>query len=124
MPKYVDLNTSFRKTPADINSTLVDLEAIKKGLERLFTTAKGEVPFNRNYGTSLKSLLFENDLDPSDIRMFLYMDITEFEPRISLNPADIDIVKINLNTFAVSCTFSVPSLNGMVSSIQTLVNND
>lgn len=124
MPKFLDLNTAFTKTPADTQSTLVDIQAIKSNLERLFMTTKGEVPFNRNYGTSLKSLLFENNLDPSDIRMFLYMDITEFEPRVSLNPADIEIVKTGLNTCVVTCTFNVPALNGTVSSVQSVVNND
>lgn len=124
MPKYTDLNTSFRKSIVDNESILTDLQLIKKNIERLFLTTKGEVPFNRNYGTSLYSLLFENNVDPSDIRMFLYMDITTFEPRVSLNPADIEITKKDRNTYLVTCTFSVPSLNGAMSSVQSVLSNE
>lgn len=124
MPKYQDLNTSYRKSNTDGTIELVDLQAIKKNLERLFTTGKGEVPFNRDYGTSLKNLLFENNLDPADIRMFLYMDITTFEPRVSLNPADIEIVQVDYNTYAVSCNFTVPSLNNIAGTAQSLIQNE
>lgn len=123
MPKYSDLNTSFRKTLADNQSVLIDIQNIKKNLERLFMTGKGDVPFNRSYGTSLKTLLFENNLDPADVRMFLYMDITTFEPRISLNPVDIDIVKDN-NQYIVTCNFTVPSLNNAVGTAQSILTNE
>ena len=124
MAKYTDLNSAFNNTPADLNSTLTDINAIKKNLERLFLTTKGEVPFNRAYGSSLHNLLFETNLDASDIRMFLYMDITEFEPRVSLNPADIEITQKILNTYVVSCTFSVPSLNNTVATVQSSVSKN
>ena len=111
MAKYQDLNTSYRKSIVDNKNVLIDMANIKKDLERLLKTGKGEVPFNRDYGTSLKTLLFENDLDPSDVRMFLYMDITNFEPRINLNPTDIDIEKIDNHTYSIKCNFTVPSLS-------------
>ena len=121
MSTYQDINTSF--TGDTYNSTIVitDLEDIKLGLERLFMTGKGEVPFNRNYGTTLKSLLFEKNLDPSDVRMFLYMDITTFEPRITLNPADVDIQKIDNNSYMVSCVFRVPGLNNISSIAKSVL---
>lgn len=123
MPKYSDLNTSFRKTLANNQSVLLDIQSIKKNLERLFMTGKGDVPFNRNYGTSLKTLLFENNLDPADIRVFLYMDIKEFEPRVSLNPADIDIVQ-DKNQYIVTCNFTVPSLNNAAGTAQSILTNE
>lgn len=121
MSTYQDINTLF--TGNTYNSTIAihDLEDIKVGLERLFTVGKGEVPFNRNYGTTLKSLLFEKNLDPSDVRMFLYMDITTFEPRITLNPADITIEKINNNSYMISCIFRVPGLNNVSSIAKSIL---
>lgn len=123
MPKYCDLNSSFHTTVVDNQSVLNDLASIKKNLERLFATTKGEVPFNREYGTSLKNLLFETNVDASDIRMFLYMDIATFEPRVSLNPADIDIQKVDNYTYIVYCNFTVPSLNNVAGSLQSVVSN-
>ena len=124
MNKYSDLNAFF--TTSDIRSTpvLTDIENIKQALERLFTIGKGEVPFNRDYGTTLKSLLFENNVDAEDVKMFLYMDITDFEPRVELSPNDISIVKIDNNSYEVSCNFIVPSLNNKASTATAVLVND
>lgn len=121
MSTYQDINTSFNGNTYDSPIVISDLEDIKLGLERLFTVGKGEVPFNRNYGTTIKSLLFENNLDPSDVRMFLYMDVTTFEPRITLNPADITIEKIDNNSYLVSCVFRVPGLNNVSSVAKSIL---
>lgn len=121
MVNYTDLNTSYRSTPNDTASVVYDLEDIKQSIMRLFTTGIGEVPFNRNYGTTLKSLLFENNVDPNDITMFIYMDITNWEPRVDLNPADIIIEKQDPNTFKISCAFRVPGLNNLASSVHTVL---
>lgn len=121
MSTYQDINTSFNGNTYDSPIAISDLEDIKLGLERLFTVGKGEVPFNRNYGTTIKSLLFENNLDPSDVRMFLYMDVTTFEPRIILNPADITIEKIDNNSYLVSCVFRVPGLNNVSSVAKSIL---
>ena len=98
MAKYTDLNTFFTTSNEKPSPVLEGIDDIKQGLERLFMVGKGEVPFNRNYGTTLKSLLFENNVDVEDVKMFLYMDITDFEPRVQLSPADISIVKVNNNS--------------------------
>ena len=67
MTTYSDLNTKFNTSNAELDSVVYDIKAIKQNVERLLTTPKGSVPFNRNYGTNLYSLLFENNVDPSDI---------------------------------------------------------
>lgn len=121
MVNYTDLNTSYRDTPANNMSVVYDLEDIKQSIKRLFTTGKGEVPFNRDYGTTLKSLLFENNVDPNDVAVFLYMDITTWEPRVTLSPADVVIEKQDAHTFLVSCAFRVPGLNSVASSVQTVL---
>ena len=124
MTKYADLNTFFNNSNEKTNPVLEDLNDIKQGLERLFTVGKGEVPFNRNYGTTLKSLLFENNVDTEDIKMFLYMDITDFEPRVELSPTDINIIQIDNNTFQVTCNFVVPGLNYKASTATAMVKNE
>lgn len=123
MSKYADLNTFFTNSDAKPSPVLKDIDAIRQGLERLFTVGKGEVPFNRNYGTTLKLLLFENNLDAEDIKMFLYMDITDFEPRISLSPADIAITRVDNNSYEVKCAFTIPGLNDTKTVAKAIITN-
>ena len=122
MAKYPDLNVYFSKTsnyPANISG----INTIKQSLERLFTTGNGEVPFNREYGSSLKTLLFESNYSEDDIAVFLYQDICQFEPRVELNPNDITIVQEDLHTYSVYCNFLVPDLNDSISSISTIITD-
>lgn len=121
MSTYTDLNPNYKEDAINTNCVSTDIQVIKDSLERLLTTGKGEVPFNREYGTSLKSLLFENNVNPADIATFLYMDITTWEPRVRLNPADIDIIQVDRNSFRVTCTFTVIGINGNPQTVSTIV---
>ena len=123
MTKYADLNTFFTNSNQAPSPVLTDIDSIKQGLERLFTIGKGEIPFNREYGTTLKSLLFENNIEAEDVKMFLYMDITDFEPRVQLSPADISIDRVDNNTFEVNCAFTVPGLNGRKGVATAVITN-
>ena len=123
MTTYTDLNANFKVDAVNTNCITYDIQNVKNSLERLFMTGKGEVPFNREYGTTLKSLLFETNLDPSDICNYLYMDITTWEPRVRLNPADIDIVRIDRNSFVVTCVFTVLGVNGNPQVISKVITN-
>lgn len=122
MTTYSDLNTKFNTSNAELNSIVYDLNAIKQNIERLLTTPKGTVPFNRDYGTNLYSLLFENNVEPADIVAFLYVDIEQNEPRVSLSPADIHVYRVDMNSYEVNVVFSIPSLNNITSSISTRVS--
>lgn len=123
MSTYSDLNSSFRPSNKNLSILLYNMDNIKDSLIRLFTTGKGECPFNREYGTSLKSLLFENDVDTSTARMFLYMDITTWEPRVSVYLQDITIEKEDEHTYVVGCTFTVPGLNNAAGSTETTITD-
>jgi phage baseplate assembly protein W len=90
---------------AELHPVINGLNSIKQGLERLLTTPKGHNPFNRDYGSSLYELLFENNVNLSSVQMFLYMDLTKWEPRINLSPNDIYITQIDSNTYSISCNF-------------------
>ena len=123
MSTFRDLNPYFWTTEAETDSVVTDLTAIKRDLMRLLTTSKGEVPFNREYGTSLKALLFEIKLDPADVITFLYQDIVKWEPRISISPSDIVVKQLDFNTYSVYCTFSVPALNDVSSETYAVIHN-
>ena len=67
---YEDLNTKFvaytNENLTDLSPVVNEINSIKQGLARLLTTPKGHNPFNREYGSSLYSLLFENRLNCSN----------------------------------------------------------
>lgn len=123
MTTYTDLNDDYLMSANKTDIIITDIQNVKDSLMRLFTTGKGEVPFNREYGTTLKTLLFETALDPADIANYLYMDVTSWEPRVRLNPADIDIIQVDNNTYKVICTFTVLGVNGNPQTISTLITS-
>jgi phage baseplate assembly protein W len=123
MATYTDLNDDYLMSANKTDIIITDIQNVKDSLMRLFTTGKGEVPFNREYGTTLKTLLFETALDPADIANYLYMDVTSWEPRVRLNPADIDIIQVDNNTYKVICTFTVLGVNGNPQTISTLITS-
>lgn len=112
---YEDLNTKFTTTSntsqTGIYPLVNGLDSIKQGLERLLSTPKGHDPFNREYGSSLYNLLFENNAALSTIQMFLYMDITKWEPRVDISPNSIQITRIDANSYRVSCDFTTTGYN-------------
>lgn len=123
MTEYCDLNPYFKKSNKGETVEVYNVTAIKNRLLRLFRTGKGECPFNRNYGTTLKSLLFENSIDASTAAMFLYMDITTWEPDIELSPSDISLVQIDNHTYELSCSFTIPALNNTSASVSTEITS-
>lgn len=124
---YEDLNTKFvaytNENLTDLSPVVNEINSIKQGLERLLTTPKGHNPFNREYGSSLYSLLFENSAAITSIQMFLYMDITNWEPRIDLNPSSIEIEMIDPNTYKISCDFIVKPYN-VATAISTTITRE
>ena len=117
MSNYNDLNTKFKSAQNEENALVMELASIKQGLERLLTTPKGHNPFNREYGSSLYNLLFENNVDIATIQMFLYMDITTWEPRITISPNSINVQKIDNNTYQVDCNFELNNISSVASTI-------
>lgn len=124
---YEDINTKFVPTvdtnQVEVYPTLNGLNSIKQGLERLLLTPKGHNPFNREYGSSLYNLLFENNANLSTIQMFLYMDITQWEPRVTISPSEIIVERIDNNTYTVGCNFIVKDYN-VSSNVHTTITKE
>lgn len=120
---YEDLNSKYFSSNLAENQvpTVANIKSVKEGLERLLTTPKGHNPFNREYGSSLYDLLFNNNLSSADVQMFLYMDITDWEPRLEISPSDIVVQKIDNNTYRVNCSFG---LNGYTSTVSTFISKE
>jgi phage baseplate assembly protein W len=110
---YVDLNKDYT-----INSDpacLEDMKVIAQSLSRLFTTKIGSVPFNRGYGSNLWNLLFESaTFTLNEITMLIYQDVLQWEPRITLNPSDVTLEKLDVHSYSINVTFRVPRVNNAV----------
>lgn len=122
--KYCDINPGFGMNI--YSSDIYDIRDILFALDRLFKTKKGECPFNRNYGSSLYSLLFESSgsMNIMDVKVLLTEDINTWEPRVELSPLDLEIEKINNNTYSVKCYFTVPSLNNQAGNLTSTITKD
>lgn len=117
MSNYNDLNTKFNDVAGETKVTVNEIASVRRGLERLLNTPKGHNPFNREYGSSLYDLLFENNVDIATIQMFLYMDITNWEPRIRISPNSIGVQKLDNNTYQVTCNFELDNTTSGISAI-------
>lgn len=109
--KFYDNNISTNEGPI-----LYDSKDIVQSLDRLFLTKKGSVPFNRNFGTSLYNMLFENEnnFTQTDIGLILYRDLTDQEPRVYINPYGVTLTKLDNYTYQINLTVYI---NGTNSSI-------
>ena len=117
---YVDFNVRY---PQGLKPALiVDLDVIIQSLERLFITRKGSVPFNRSYGTTVWSLLFESKLDLYQIETLIYQDILLWEPRVELISDNVSIKKIDEHTYTLNVFFRVPSLGNIEAGLTTNIN--
>lgn len=69
---------------AVFNSTYQTKDAIKSNLINYFLTNKGERYLNPNFGSNIRSLLFENIVQDSldDIREIIAQDIKNYFPRV------------------------------------------
>ncbi len=110
---FKDINITFKKHPVT-NDLVVsrDASAIKQAIVNLLLTNKGERAFNPNYGSDIRSYLFE-PLDfatAAQIKGNIRSTIAKWEPRISIvslicNPNMDD------NGFDVEMTYEIRGLD-------------
>jgi len=106
-----DLNVDF--TQDNDGVILYDSKDIVQSLDRLFNTRKGSVPFNRNYGTSIHTLLFENEdqINQVDVGLILYRDITSQEPRVYINPYGVGLTRLSNYSFQIDLNVYINGTN-------------
>jgi len=82
----IDINFSKNKFTKDV-SLVKDAYAIRQSLINLILTIPGEKPFNRNFGTRINDLLFENfsPMDNMRLEMELRDAIKLFERRVRVD---------------------------------------
>ena len=106
---FKDINITFKKHPVT-NDLVVsrDASAIKQAIVNLLLTNKGERPFNYEYGSDIRSYLFE-PLDYGTAQVIessIQYAITNFEPRISITELEV-IPNFDDNGFDVEMTYKI-----------------
>ena len=110
---FKDINITFKKHPVT-NDLVVsrDASAIKQAIVNLLLTNKGERLFNPNYGSDIRSYLFE-PLDfgtAQQIQSNIEYSISNWEPRIDILELNV-IPNFDDNGFDVEMTYSVRGSN-------------
>ena len=106
---FKDINITFKKHP--VTDDLVvsrDASAIKQAIINLLLTNKGEKLFNPQYGSNIRSYLFE-PLDYGTAQQIIgniEFTVSKWEPRIQILNIDA-IPNYNDNGFDVEMTYEI-----------------
>ncbi len=106
---FKDINMTFKKHP--VTDDLVvsrDASAIKQAIINLLLTNKGEKLFNPQYGSNIRSYLFE-PLDYGTAQQIIgniEFTVSKWEPRIQILNLDA-IPNYNDNGFDVEMTYEI-----------------
>tara|TARA_S200000501_G_scaffold216816_1_gene203518 strand:+ start:3249 stop:3641 length:393 start_codon:yes stop_codon:yes gene_type:complete len=117
---FRDININFKKHPVT-NDLVVsrDASAIKQALISLLLTNKGERLFQPEYGSDIRSQLFE-PLDyatAASIKSSIFNTIQTFEPRIAITSLDC-FPDFNDNGFNVEMSYNVVGSDIIPSNIE------
>lgn len=103
---FSDLDTQFTQNPvSDDVISLKNYESIKRSVRNIISTNKGERPLNPDFGSNVRSLLFEPDSDLIRIALEqeIIIQLRNFEPRIEIvsvvvtnTSAEIDNNELNV----------------------------
>jgi len=121
---FKDININFKKHP--VTGDLVvskDASAIKQAIVNLLLTNKGERPFNPDYGSNIRSYLFE-PLDygtAAQIELGIKSTLAKFEPRITVRSIEIDPNYDN-NSFDVDMIYEIVGSDDPPTAVQLVLN--
>jgi len=103
---FSDIDTQFTQNPvSDDVISLKNYESIKRSVRNIISTNKGERPLNPDFGSNVRSLLFEPDSDLIRIALEqeIIIQLRNFEPRIEIvsvvvtnTSAEIDNNELNV----------------------------
>lgn len=105
--KDLDLNFTVHPVKKDINR-LFDEKAIINSVKNIVLTNHYEKPFNPDYGSNVRKLLFENVdiVTSSALEREIEQSITNFEPRVRLISVQA-VPDFDNNSFGVEMQFYV-----------------
>lgn len=113
MAKYSDIDFNFSRNPVTNDvSILLDENAVKAAVRNIVLTNAGERPFNPNFGSNLRALLFEplTALTASLLETRIENAISNFEFRVEILEITV-IADLDSNSFDVTIGFRMPGDN-------------
>jgi hypothetical protein len=105
--KDLDLNFTIHPLKKDINKNL-DQVAVINAIKNLILTNHYEKPFNPDYGSNVRKLLFEtvDIVTASAIEREIQQTIQNYEPRVNLISVSV-IPDVDNNAFSVQMYFYI-----------------
>jgi phage baseplate assembly protein W len=105
--KDLDLNFTIHPLKKDINKNL-DQVAVINAIKNLVLTNHYEKPFNPDYGSNVRKLLFEtvDIVTASAIEREIQQTIQNYEPRVNLISVSV-IPDVDNNAFSVQMYFYI-----------------
>lgn len=109
--KDLDLNFTIHPIKKDVNK-LINENAIINAVKNIILTNHYEKPFNPDYGSNVRKLLFENFdiVTTSALQNEITQCLTNFEPRINVLNVTVS-ENIDANAFDVTITFSIINIS-------------
>ena len=82
-------------------TTVSGTETVRQSIERLISTPKGSIFFNRQYGCRNEEMLFEPNTEVAAemIRFYIFEAIRDFEPRVKFIDIDTKIEDNRIDCF-------------------------
>jgi phage baseplate assembly protein W len=119
---YKDIDISFTRNPNTLDiSKKVDVSAVKQALKLLLNTQYYEKPFNPEFGSNIRSLLFDNFSNETSSRLQdeIKTTIDNFEPRVRIESILCDP---NLDTleYDIVISFFIIGIQG-VQTLETVL---
>lgn len=111
---FSDLDTQFTQNP--INDDVVSIknfESIKRSVRNIINTNKGERPFNPDFGSNVRALLFEPDSDLLRIALEdeIEAQLLNFEPRIEILNISVSNTSEQIDSYELNVIIEFTPIN-------------
>ena len=112
---YKDIDISFAKNPNTLDiSKKIDVASVKQALKLLINTQYYEKPFNPEFGSNIRSLLFQPfSLETANrLQDEIKQTINNFEPRVKIVSILVD-PNLDTQEYNVEIAFYVVGIQGV-----------
>ena len=123
--RYTNSPELFKEEEANDLKPIYDANAVITSIKNILTTSPGEKLLNPNFGLDLRDYLFE---PITETRAFflgtdLYNGLVDQEPRVLIDTLDV-VAVTDENTYEITLSISIPSLNINSVSLRGVLNID
>jgi phage baseplate assembly protein W len=111
---FSDLDTMFTQSPSnDDVLTITNLESIKRSVRNIVSTNKGERMLDPEFGSHVRSFLFEPDSDiiRYAIQEEIFIQLENFEPRIEVTSVAVENTSESIDNYELLVTIEFTPIN-------------